>query len=200
MAAKSNIGLFFERFLSFNQDRYADDPKFGPMFADLEESEVVVSEITPTNGGAQRTAKVVSLSRNFSGEGQTWTPGLAATDLNLYILESQNPLESFEELAKQTVNGIYAYLGEDDDILVGVVANFDVAEEGEAAAVEAVLRAGLVYDLPEDSITVDNAANTITIDSDTYGGVLAYAIGTEPVRIIPATDYGVLAGEEPVQG
>lgn len=197
MAAKSNIALFFERFLSFNQDRYKDDPKFGPMFDGLQENEVVVSEITPSNGGAQRTAKVVSLSRNFAGEGQTWTPGLAATDLNLYELVSQDPLDSFAELAKQTTNGIYAYLGENDEILVGLVVNFDTEEEGEADAVEAVLRAGLVYDLPEDAVTVDNAANTLTIESDTFGGTLAYAIGTEAVRVIPATDYGTLAGAEP---
>lgn len=191
MADKSNIALFVERFVSFNQNRYKDDPAMAPLFNNLTEAELEVTNIVDADGGAKRSATVRSLARNFIGENQTWTPGLAATDLNLYNLTSDDIVESKAALGEITVPGVYAYEDE-GEIKVGIVVQFDTEEEGEAAVVEQVLRAGLVYE--PGTITVDSAANTVEIGGNTYVGILDYVIGTEPVKVIPATDYGVLAG------
>lgn len=192
MADKSNIALFVERFVEFNQTRYADDDQMLPLFTGLTEDMLTVTEITEIEGGAKRSATVKSAVRNFIGENQTWTPGLAATDLNLYNLTSEEIVASKEALSEITIPGLYAYQVGEDEIRVGLVVNFDIEEDGEAEAVEQVLRAGLVYE--PGTIQVDNTANTVTVGGNTYVGQLEYVIGTEPARIIPATDYGTLVG------
>lgn len=194
MAAKAHLELFFERYLEFNLTRYADNPPYLAAFTGLTFADVTISNIVPISAGAKRQATVVSIARNFREQNASWTPAPAATDLKLYTLKNTEALASINDLETQTVAGLYSYV-DGADVKVGIVIGAGVAEGDIPAAVEAVLRAGLAYDIA--SITVASGGTTAVLAGDTFGGTLEWVEGTAPVMIIPDTDYGQLQGADP---
>ena len=187
MAANSHLALFIKNFAAYNQTRYADSPDDLAKFQGLTDADITLSNLTRPTANT-RSATVVSGTKHFSGDNQTWTAAPADTDLGLYtIANGATPLASVSELANQTTAGVYSY----DDAgttRVGVVIANGVAEGDKAAAVEAAVRAALVYDIP--TVTVDTGAFTVLMDGDHFYGTLTWAEGAVPNTVIPATDYG----------
>lgn len=192
MAAKAHLELFFERFLEFNLTRYADNPTYLALFTGLTFADVTISNITKIDGDTRRSSTVASVSRNFRGVNQSWTPAPAATDLELYTLQNTEALASAAELSEQTVPGLYSYV-DGPDVKVGIVIAADTAAAAAPAAVEAALRAALKYDIP--TVTVAEGGTTAVLEGDTFEGTLEWVEGTAPVVIIPETDYGQLDAE-----
>lgn len=195
MAAKTHMRLFVEVFTRFNLDRYENDPVMLPLFQGLTEADVTVTDITAISQpiAGSRRSTVTSLSRNFKGIEQDWSPAVAETTPTLFIVvNTGGPLADLNELETQTTPGVYTY-SEGATTKVGVVIGADVEEADFATAVEAVLRAGLVYDIP--TVNVPNGGTTIVLTGDTFSGTLEWVQGTAPVIVIPPTYYGVLAPE-----
>lgn len=192
MAAKQHLELFFERFLAFNLDRYKDNPTYLALFTGLAFGDVTIANIQPLEAGAKRSATVASASRNFRGVNQSWTPAPADKDQALYTLQNTVPLANKAALHDQTTPGMYSYT-DGSDVKVGAVIGAGIPTEQQAAAVEAVIRGALNYDIP--TITVAGGADTTAVlVGDTFNGALEWVAGTAPVIIIPDTDYGQLAG------
>jgi hypothetical protein len=192
MAAKQHLELFFERFLSFNLDRYQSNPTYLALFTDLTFADVTISAIVKTDGDTRRSSTVTSVSRNFRGINQSWTPAPAATDLELYTLKNTEALADLNALEAQTEAGLYSYV-DGPDVKVGIVIAAGIEEAGIPAAVEAMLRANLKYDIP--TVTVAPGGTTAVLVGDTFEGTLEWVAGTAPVVIIPETDYGQLDAE-----
>jgi len=195
MAAKTHSALFFERFLAFNLDRYKNNAEMLAKFTGLTEADVTITDITeiaqPVAGSRRST--VTSLGRNFHGIQQDWTPAVAQTKLKLYILQNEEePLAALADLADQTAAGAYVYLDGGVE-KVGIVIGSDVDAADFATAVEATLRAALVYDIP--TVNVPDGGTTVVLTGDTFNGALEWAQGSEPVVEIPPTYYGDLGDE-----
>lgn len=191
MASKQHLELFFERFLEFNLDRYKDDPTYLAAFTDLTFAEVTIADIVKTDGDTRRSATVTSATRHFKGLNQSWTPAKAATDLKLYTLLNEVPLVDIGKLSEQTVPGLYSYV-DGEEVKVAVVIANGVEEEEQDAAVEMVLRAGLVYDIP--TVTVNSVGSSVALIGDTFEGTLMWFEGAAEILEIPDTDYGQLEG------
>lgn len=194
MAAKQHLELLFERYLEFNLTRYADNPQYLAAFTGLTFADVTISNITPGTPTTNRKATVVSVAKNFRENNASWTPAPAATDLKLYTLKNTEALADLNALELQTEAGLYSYV-DGSDVKVGIVIGAGIEEAGIPAAVEAVLRAGLVYDIP--TVTVAGGGTTAVLEGDTFNGTLEWVEGTAPVLIIPDTDYGQLEGADP---
>lgn len=193
MADKQHLELFFERFLEFNLERFKNDPVWLPKFQGLTFDMLTISDIQPIMGNTRRNSAVFSAARRFKGLNQSWTPANATTDLKLYKPVSPDPLADVTKLSEQTVAGVYFYV-DGVDIKVGVVIAAGIAANDKAAAVEATLRAALVYDIP--TVTVSGVGNTCVLVGNTFEGSLIWAEGQEEILVIPDTDYGRLKGQE----
>lgn len=190
MAAKKHLELFFERYLEFNLNRYKDNPQYLAAFTGLAFADVTISNVVPLDPG-KRKATVVSVARNFREQNASWTPSPAATDLKLYTLKNTTALPSMNDLETQTEAGLYSYV-DGSDVKVGIVIGAGVDEAGIPAAVEAVLRTNLLYEIP--TVTVAAGGTTAVLVGDTFEGTLEWVEGTAPVLVIPDTDYGQLEG------
>lgn len=197
MAAKAHMALFFERFVKFNLNRYQNDPVYLPLFQGLTLSDVTIDDITEISQpvAGSRRATVTSISRNFRGIEQDWTPAVAETTPKLYTLlnTAADPLADLATAQEQTTPGLYAYLDADGvTVKVVVVIGADVESADFATAVGQVLRAGLKYDIP--IFDVPDGGHTVVLTGVTFGGTLEWVQGTAPVIVIPPTYYGVLDG------
>lgn len=193
MAKATRMGLFVDRFVAFNLNRYTDDPVMKPLFTGLTEGDLTFEALTGT-GTAVRSVTVKSASRNFIGVNQTWRAA-EINDVNGYDLTEPGTLADLAAVEAKTVPGVYAYFDADGTtVKVAVLLAFDVAEEDQPAAAKAAFDSAVrVTLLPEDFTA---AAGVITVDAPTVHGEVVYALATEAVHVIPDTDYGQLAFPE----
>lgn len=192
--AKAHLELFFERFLEYNLERYKDDPVWLARFTGLTFADVTISNIIEIVDGARRSSMVVSAKRRFKGFNQIWTPAPAETDLELYQLKNDTPLASLEEAQEQTEVGMYSYI-DGEEIKVVVVIGESTAVEDEPAAVEAVFRSAINYNITDVEVPV--GGTTVVLAGDTYAGTLQWVKGLAELLVIPDTDYGQLKGKAP---
>jgi hypothetical protein len=193
MAAKTHLALFVERFVKFNKTRYAGDADYLALFEGLTEADLQLG--TPVDAGdGTFNMTIASAGRNFRCDPlQSWTPADASKTLGLYTLKNVTPLADINELEAQTEAGLYSYI-DGANTLVGVVIASDIAQPGEEAAIAAVVSAALKYAVPTIT-TVDGDTFTQLIGS-TFKGNLEWVKGAVAVKVIPATDYGLLTVDE----
>lgn len=193
MAKATRMGLFVDRFISFNETRYAGNAEMLALFTGLTEADVTFEALTGTGTGI-RSLTVKSISRNFIGVNQTY---LAADlhDVNGYDLTDPVVAADKDAVLALTVPGVYAYKDTDgitDKIMV--LLAHDVALEDQQTAAKAAFDAAVRVTLqPADMTTT---ATTITVDGPTVYGVIDFALATEAVINIPDTDYGQLTFPE----
>lgn len=196
MAAKKHLELFFEKFLPFNLNRYKDDAAALAHFTGLTFADVQITAVTALAQPNRFSATVSSTTRRFRGVNQSWTAADAATDLNLWTLKNPGaPLASVDELAEQTVAGLYSYVAADSKPTVGVVIPEGIAAGAVADAITTVLNSGAQYE--NDGYTVPEAGTTVLVKGTTYNGTLTWAAAVIPMLEIPDTDYGQLEGATP---
>lgn len=193
MAKATRMGLFVDRFIAFNLDRYQDNPEMKALFTGLNESELTFEALTGA-GTATRSLTVKSTSRNFIGVNQTY---LAADlhDVNGYSLTDPVVAPDLATVLAKTVPGVYAYKDADGttDKIIVLLAH-DVALEDQQEAAKLAFDTAVLVTVAGDEITSD--ANSLTIDGPTVYGVINFALATEAVITIPVTDYGQLAFPE----
>lgn len=192
--AKQHLELFFERFLEFNLERYKDNPKVLALFTGLTFADVSITNIIEIVDGARRSSMVVSAKRRFRGLNQIWTPAPAETDLDLYTLQNDTPLDSLEQAEEQTEVGMYSYIDGEEIKVVVVIAEATPDEEIQAA-VEAVFRSAIKYEITD--VEVPAPGTTVVLGGDTYAGTLQWVKGVAEIFVIPDTDYGQLKGAAP---
>ena len=198
MAAKKHLELFFERFLSFNLNRYKDDATSLAYFTGLVYDDVAITNVVPLQQQNRFSASVASATRRFRGINQSWTAANAATDLNLWELKNTGaPLADAAELAAQTVAGVYEYLDAEGVPTAGVVIPEGIETADIAAAVTTVLNAAARYE--NEGYTVAEGGDTAVVKGTTYNGTLTWAEALIPMLEIPDTDYGQLVGAPVVE-
>lgn len=181
--------LFLNKFVEVNQARYADDPEMLPLFENLTLAEITISDLVPGVPEAQ-VATVSSASRNFRGIQQEWLPAFLDSP-NAFTLKNKGfPLTSAAELANQTTPGAYVYTS-GADTKVGLVlsaSSTPVTQEDDA---KAIFLEAFKYIIGDTEVSTDSTEVSVTLNAYTRGA-LTYAVGKEPIKEIPATDYGRL--------
>jgi hypothetical protein len=197
MAAKTHMALFVERFVKFNKTRYAGDSDYLALFEGLKETDLQLG-VPVDAGDGTFNMTIASAGRNFRCDPlQSWTPADASKTLGLYTLKNVTALADINELETQTEAGLYSYF-DGADTLVGVVIASDIIDGGEAAAISAIVTAGLKYAIP--TITTTDGDTFTQLIGSTFKGNLEWVKGAVPIKVIPPTDYGLLTvdGDAPV--
>lgn len=187
--------LFLNKFVEVNLDRYQNDPEMLPLFQNLTVSEITISDLTPGVPELQ-TATVTSVSRNFRGITQQWLPAFLDSP-NAFVLKNKGaPLADAAALADQTTPGAYIYT-DGADTRVGLVLSASSTSGTQEADAKAVFTDAYRYVIDADEVETTTTTVAVTLNAYTRGS-LVYAIGKEPVKIVPPTDYGRLEYPEPV--
>lgn len=193
MAKATRMGLFVDRFISFNLTRYENDAPMKALFTGLTEGDLTFEALTGTGTGV-RSLTVKSTSRNFIGVNQTY---LAADlqDVNGYDLTDPVVAADKATVLAKTVPGVYAYKDVDGttDKIIVLLAH-DVAVGDQQATAKTAFTTAVRVDVQGSEITSD--ATTLTVDGPTIYGVIEFALATEAVINIPDTDYGQLTFPE----
>jgi len=186
--------LFLDKFVEVNLDRYKNDPNMLPLFQNLTLSEIVISDLNPGVPELQ-TATVTSVSRNFRGVTQQWLPADLNSPNAFFLKNKKTPLASKAALSEQTSPGAYVYT-DGSKLSVGIVLSASSTEESMAADAKIAFFDAYRYILAGEELASDLTTLSIAMNAYTRGSVV-YAIGQEPVKIIPPTDYGRLEYPEP---
>ncbi|MNM20166.1 hypothetical protein D3C81_305010 [compost metagenome] len=188
--------LFLNKFVEVNLARYENDAEMLPLFQNLTLSEITISDLVP-GVPEQQTATVTSVSRNFRGVTQQWLPAFLNSP-NAFVLKNKDtPLANAAALADQTTPGAYVYT-DGADTKVGLVLSASSTSGTQQEDVKAVFQDAYRYIISSDELTTDTTTITVAMNAYTRGS-LVYAIGSEPVKVIPPTDYGRLEYPEPAE-
>lgn len=193
MAKATRMGLFVDRFVAFNLNRYTDDPVMKPLFTGLTEADLTFEALTGT-GTAKRSVTVKSTARNFIGVNQTWTAAEVNDDKGFDLAEPGIAADLAAVQAK-TVPGVYAYHDTDGTtVKIMVLLAHDVALEDQQTTAKSAFDTAIRVTLLPAEITSD--ATSVSVDAPTVYGTVLFALATEAVHVIPDTDYGQLTFPE----
>jgi len=205
MATKKSLDLFINAFSVFNKDRYSATPAEAALFDNLVEADLQISAITEDSGTGVIAANIVSTTRNFRGDAQSWTRATLQNQkilpYTVKTLDGVTDQASFlDAISHIEEAGIYQVavpeLSNATAILVihAPIAGGTPAGEVESAtkaAVLAAVKASIIYDF-EDTVGSTTSGNTYVL-ADNY---IKDAVYHAPVGVayldIPATDYGHL--------
>lgn len=193
MAKATRMGLFVDRFVAFNLDRYKDDAPMKALFTGLTESELTFESLTGSGTGV-RSLTVKSSSRNFIGINQTYHAA-DLHDVNGYDLADPLTQPNLASVLAKSTPGVYAYKdvdGTTDRIMVLLAYGTAVGSQ-QAAAKAAFTTAVRVVVLGSEIVS---DATKLTVDGPCIYGQIPFALGVEPIITIPDTDYGQLTHPE----
>jgi hypothetical protein len=187
------MGLFVDRFIEFNLDRYKDDVPMKALFTGLTESDLSF-ELLAGSGTNVRSLTVKSATRNFIAVNQTYH----AADLHNadgYDLVDPVVQADLATVKAQSTPGVYAYKDVDgvtDKIIVLLPYGTAVGAQQAAAKVAFTTAVHVVI---QGSDIVSDAAK-LTVDGPTIYGQIPFALGVQAIITIPDTDYGQLTYPE----
>lgn len=185
--------LFLAKFISVNEERYADEPDMLALFTGLQLGDIVISDLNPGVPEAQ-TATVSSTARNFRGIQQAWLPAFLDHERPFTLLNPGAPLADIGLLDDQTVPGAYGYL-DAAVVKVGLVLPSDTEADTLEAKTKEVFQGSFKYVIADSELTVTETEVSITLNAYVRGS-LPHVIAAVPVMVIPPTDYGRLEWPE----
>lgn len=205
MATKKSLELFINAFSVFNKDRYSATPAEAALFDGLVEADLQISAITEDEGTGVISANVVSTTKNFRGDAQSWTRATLQNQkilpYTVKTLDGVTDQASFlDAITHIEEAGVYQVaVPELSNATALLVVHAPIAggtptgqvESATQAAVLASIKASIIYDFDE-TVTTTTSGNTFVF-ADNY---IKDAVYHAPVGVayldIPATDYGHL--------
>jgi len=164
-----NDQLFLDRFISYNKERYKDEPTFVQALSALTLSTISFTNFRKVDVGGGQFAHLVDVD----------SPGLLTGDDQQYLpadyvengpaqMEEPDPVD-LETLKRKGVQGIY-FLGVSAEETVGAVLVYNGQKTVEN--IKALVKEHCYFELADDEITVDQDVTFVTIDSRTITGVV----------------------------
>lgn len=193
MAKTTRMGLFVDRFVAFNLDRYADNPAMEALFIGLTESELVFEDMVLAAHGARSTT-IKSKSRNFVGYNQRWTAA-EINDPNAFVMTDYEVGENLVTIMAKNVPGMYAYVDDDGvttKIIILVPRNTAINDRPVVA--RAMMIEALRFDIMNKDIMTD--PTKITVNAPCMWGDLKFDIAADTIVKIKAKEYGQLTYPE----
>jgi len=193
MAKATRMGLFVDRFVAFNLDRYKDDAPMKALFTGLTESELTFESLTGSGTGV-RSLTVKSASRNFIGINQTYHAA-DLHDVNGYDLVDPLTQPNKAAVLAKSVPGVYCYKDTDSTTdRIMVLLPYGMAVGSQQAAAKTAFTTAVRVVVSGSEIVSD--ATKLTVDGPCIYGVIPFALASEAIITIPDTDYGQLTYPE----
>jgi hypothetical protein len=164
-----NEQLFLDRFITYNQDRYKDEPDFVTALGTLTLGTAIFTNFRKSVlAGITSYLVDVDSPNLFTGVDQKYTPADYIVNKVATLVEP-DPL-AMAELQARSMQGIYLLSGGGGSNVGAVLVSN--GSKTEAAVIE-LIKASCLYTLLDTEITVDAGVNTVVIDSHTVVGTLA---------------------------
>ena len=191
--ATSARQLVLDKFIAFNQTRYAADPVMLALFDNLKLPDVAFGALTKDSATKRTFATIGSTARNFTSEPQHFN---AAPFENAKVSTTIAAADLAEIQAKTTA-GVYSYTDNGVVKVVVVVDSATAVGTAEITEIKTLLKAAAKFDIADAAITATLQASktdawNVKIDDDVIIGTLTAIKGQSPVIVIPETDYGDL--------
>lgn len=191
MAKATRLSMIVDRFVSYNYERYRNDPIKSLFFIDLKEEELVFEDMVLAAKGV-RSSTIRSPTREFVGYNQRWV----AAEINnphAFELTEEEVIESEVIALNKSEPGVYVYMdGNDTKILILVPRDTPVANR-DTVATTMFVNALLFDTLPSDIVVRDNQ---VVITGPCMWGGVKFAPASDPIMQIGTKQYGQLTHPE----
>lgn len=208
MASKKSIALFINAFSVYNQNRYSATPANAALFDGLVESDLIISAISIDSGTDVVSANVVSNTKNFRGDAQSWTRSklhdakvLPSTPLTLTDVTDQASF--LEAITHIETAGIYEVaVPELSNATALLVVHPPIDSGTPTGSIESVTQAAvltqintaILYDFDTEALSTTTVGNTYVLADNFIKDAVYHAPVGVAYLEIPATDYGALDG------
>jgi len=200
--AKS-VMLFINAFSIKNQDRYKDTPANAARFANLTESDLILSNYALTGNKGSFTVK--SLTRSFQGNNQTYTRAKLqnpkVTTYTELALDGVTDQASFMEAIKHIETaGVYQVAVPELNGESALLVIYPDLPEGTTEAERPELEEAAVFDTLTDALlftfeddkTITRDGNVLRLTDRFINDTVYYAEVGQAFLEVPDTDYGEL--------
>lgn len=196
MAKTTRMGLFVERFVAYNLDRYADNPTMHALFVGLTEPELAFEDMVLAVNGV-RSSTIKCRSRNFVGYNQRWTAA-ELNDPNAYTMTDYQVADNLAVIQAKSTPGLYAYKEADGftvKVIVLVPRNTAVSDRPSVA--KAMFIEALRFDIMNKDLSAN--ATKIVVNAPCMYGDIAFDIAADTIVQIVNVDYGQLTHPEDLE-
>lgn len=205
MATKKSIDLFVNAFSVFNKDRYKDDADKVALFTGLTAADLQISAITENQSTGVMSANIVSQTKNFRGDAQSWTRAKLQNQkilpYTVKALDGVTDQASFlDAISHIETAGIYQVtVPELNNATAILVIHAPIPANTPTGSIESVtqtavlnaIKAAIIYDY-DDSVVSTTVGNTYQFADSYIKDAVYHAPAGVAYLEIPATDYGKL--------